>query len=263
MVIILGLGALELTRTATLAHGGQVLLLASLLSFIPFGKPFFAGQWQALRKGRLKSYFPIFRELTGWSLLGVALTEATLNAHAYLVTLIAGPGAFALPALGMLLMRPASLVQSSLPDVERPAMMRALQARDGVRLSKIMRNFQWGLLALLAGSVALAAGILIFWPHLLLVYYRPHDVWMALGFSAAIMLARSVRTPMAVLMQAAGAFKALARLGGWSALASVTSTLALLLTFGPIASLGGILIGDLVILALLWPMARKARLSHG
>ncbi len=107
VIIVIGLGIMEFTRTTTLARGGQLLLLASLLSFLPFGKPFFLGQWQALRKGRLKAYFPIFRELTGWSLLGVALTEATLNAHAYLVTLIAGPGAFALPALGMLLMRPA------------------------------------------------------------------------------------------------------------------------------------------------------------
>jgi O-antigen/teichoic acid export membrane protein len=259
VVIVVGLGALELTKTATLARGGQLLLLASLLSFIPFGRHFFHAQWQALRKGRLKAYLPIFRELTGWSLLGVALTEATLNAHAYLVTLIAGPGAFALPALGMLLMRPASLVQSSLPDLERPAMMRALQAKDGKRLAKIMTHFQWGLLAVLAGSVALAAGILIFWPHLLLVYYTPNDVWLVLGLAAAIMAARSLRTPLAVLLQAAGEFKALARVSGWSALAAVSSTLVLLLAFGASASLAGILIGDLVILACIRPLARRVR----
>jgi O-antigen/teichoic acid export membrane protein len=258
-VIVIGLSALELTGTATLAHGGQLLLLASLLSFLPFGKPFFRAQMQALHKGRLKAYLPIFRELTGWSLLGVALTEATLNAHAYLVTLIAGPGAFALPALGMLLMRPASLVQSSLPDLERPAMMRALQARDGKRLSKILRNFQFGLMAVLIGTVLLAVALLVLWPSLLLVRYQPHDVWIVLGLSAAIMAARSLRTPVAVLLQAAGEFKALARVSGWSALAAVTSTLALLLAFGASASLGGILIGDLVILACIWPLARKAK----
>ena len=64
----------------------------------------------------------IFRDVTRWSLLGVVFTELTVNAHAYLVTFVAGPGTFALLALGMLLMRPASLVQSALPDLERPAM---------------------------------------------------------------------------------------------------------------------------------------------
>jgi len=261
-VILVGLGSMELMKAVTLARGSQVMLLAVVLSFIPFGLPFFAAQWQAVRKGRLKAYLPIFREITGWSLMGVALTEATLNAHAYLVTLIAGPGAFALPALGMLLMRPASLMQSSLPDLERPAMMRAMAAKDGPRLSQILSNFRWALLAVLVGTVALSAAILVIHPHLLLVYYQHDDAWMVLGFCAAIMLVRSVRTPLAVLMQAAGAFKALANLSAWSALAAVSSTLALLLAYGPIASLGGILIGDLVILALLWPMARKVRLAH-
>lgn len=261
-VILVGLGTVELTHTATLAHASQLMLLASALSFIPFGKPFVLGQWRALRGGRLTSYVPIFRELTGWSLLGVALTEATLNAHAYFVTLIAGPGAFALPALGMLLMRPASLVQSSLPDLERPAMMRALKEKDAAKLSRILRSFQGALLAVLAITVAAAAGILIFKPHLLLVYYHPRDVWIVLGFAAAIMLARSLRTPLSVLLQAAGEFKALARVSAWSALAAITSTLALLLSFGASASLGGILIGDIVILACIWPLARKARAAH-
>jgi O-antigen/teichoic acid export membrane protein len=262
-IILTGLGAMELTHTATLASGGQLLLLASLLSFLPFGRSFVLDQFHAIRKGRLKSYAPIFRELTGWSLLGVALTEATLNAHAYLVTLIAGPGAFALPALGMLLMRPASLVQSSLPDLERPAMMRAIAAGDGRKLSKILHHFQWGLMAVLAATVALALAILTFWPHLLLVYYRPHDVMIVLAFAAAIMAARSLRTPLAVLLQAAGEFKLLARISGWSALVSVGSTLALLLSFGPSVSLGGILAGDVVILIAVWAVTRRMKLADG
>ena len=54
----------------------------------------------------------------------------TVNAHAYLVTFISGPGPFALLAVGQMLMRPASLVQSALPDLERPAMTRAIAAKD-------------------------------------------------------------------------------------------------------------------------------------
>jgi O-antigen/teichoic acid export membrane protein len=262
-IILVGLGLMELSKSASLAGGGQLLLLASVLSFLPFGKAFVLEQLGAIRGGRLKSYLPIFRELTGWSVLGVVLTEATLNAHAYLVTLIAGPGAFALPALGMLLMRPASLVQSSLPDLERPAMMRAIAAGNERKLARILRQFQWGLLAALAATVALALAIIIFRPHLLLVYYRPHDVLIVLGFAALIMAARSLRTPPAVLLQAAGEFKLLARISFWSALVSVGSTLALLLAFGPSISMGGILLGDIVILVAVWTVTGRMKLSDG
>ena len=87
-----------------------------------------------------RRYLPIFRDVTRWSLAGAVLTELTVNAHAYLVTFIAGPGAFALLALGMLLMRPASLMQSALTDLERPAMARAIGAKDGKALARIQRT---------------------------------------------------------------------------------------------------------------------------
>lgn len=262
-VILLGLGLMELSRSVSLASGGQLLLLASVLSFVPFGREFLFSQLHAIRKGRLSAYLPIFKDLTGWSLLGVALTEATLNAHAYFVTLIAGPAAFALPALGMLLMRPASLMQSSLPDLERPAMMRAIAENDEKKLSRILRRFQWALLAVLAGTVIAAIAVLTLWPQLLPVHYEMDDVMLVLGFSAAIMAARSLRTPMAVLLQAAGEFKLLARIGAWSALVSVASTLALLLTLGPLTSLGGILAGDITILVTIWMMTRRLKLADG
>ncbi|HEU0096961.1 MAG TPA: hypothetical protein VFQ52_10955, partial [Rhizomicrobium sp.] len=122
------LGALLFIGHMTFAHGSEILLLAAALATLPFGAAFFRDQFAALRAGRLRDYLPVFRDMSRWALLGVALTEITVNAHAYLVTFIAGPGSFALLALGMLLMRPASLVQSSLPDLERPAMARAIAA---------------------------------------------------------------------------------------------------------------------------------------
>ena len=76
---------------------------------------------QAARGRASRSTAPIWRDLTRWSLLGVVLTEMTVNAHAYLVTFISGTQAFALLAVGSLLMRPLSLVLSALPDLERPA----------------------------------------------------------------------------------------------------------------------------------------------
>jgi putative peptidoglycan lipid II flippase len=259
-VVVAGLGVLVLTHRTSLRLGGELLLLAATASLLPFGRDFFRAQWRGLKSGRLRDYIPAFRSVTGWSLMGVALTEATLNAHAYLVTFIAGPGAFALPALGMLLMRPVSLVQSSLPDLERPAMMRAVTARDGARLDRILFHFHAALALVLVGAILLAAALLLFEPRLLLKQgYSLSGAVTAAMLCAAIMAVRSVRTPLGVMLQAAGEFKAMARLSACSALVSIMATLTLLLAFGPVASLGGILLGDLTILAGMKPMAHRAR----
>jgi hypothetical protein len=71
-----------------------------------------------------------------------------------------------------------------------------------------------------------------------------------------IMAVRAWRTPPAVLLQAAGQFKELAGIGTISGAVSVAATLALLLTLGPIASLAGILMGELVILVRVRQMAQ-------
>ena len=71
-----------------------------------------------------------WRDLARWAVIGVVLTEFTANAHAYIVTFVAGPKAFALLAVGALVMRPASLVLSSLPDIERPRMAQKIGAGD-------------------------------------------------------------------------------------------------------------------------------------
>ncbi len=259
-LVVAGTGAMALLHAVSLRGGGIVLLLATMASLAPFGRDFLPRQRAGLTKGRLRDYGAAFRDVTAWSLTGVALTEMTLNAHAYLVTFIAGPGAFALPALGMLLMRPAALVQSALPDLERPVMMRAFAARDGRSMARILRNFHAALTLTVLATATLAAALLAFTPHLLLRQgYGLGDAALAALLSAAIMAARSCRTPDGVLLQAAGQFKALARLSGWSAAISLAATLALLLAFGPLASLAGILMGDLVILAGVRRLARKAR----
>jgi O-antigen/teichoic acid export membrane protein len=262
LLLVGSLGALALTHSVSFALGSEMLLLSALLALAPFGLSFFRTQFAALR-GNPMAYWPIFRDLTRWSLMGVFLTEVTVNAHAYLVTFISGPGAFALLALGMLLMRPASLMQSALPDLERPAMARAIAAKDMTTLARIQRHFAWGLAAAWAGNMLLCAALLAFFPLLILKKdYGLHDVILVATISAVIMAVRTLRTPPAVLLQAAGQFKELARIGTVSGAISVAATLGLLLAFGPIASLGGILLGELVILMRVRSMARDWKLAN-
>lgn len=263
LLLVSGLCVLALTHQMNFMHGSEMLLLATLAALLPFGLDFFRAQFAAL-SGNPAHYWPIFRDLTRWSLLGVFLTEVTVNAHAYLVTFISGASSFALLALGMLLMRPASLMQSALPDLERPAMARAIAAKDMTALARIQRHFTFGLAASWAGNVLLCVVVLGFFPLLVLKKgYALHDVTLVAAISCVIMAIRAWRTPLAVLLQAAGQFKELASIGTISGTLSVAATLILLLAFGPIASLGGILLGELVILVRVYQMARDWKAANG
>jgi hypothetical protein len=263
LILVAGLGAMTLAHKVSFIHGSEMLLASALMALAPFGLGFFRTQLTALG-GNPARYWPIFRDLTRWSLLGVFLTEVTVNAHAYLVTFISGASSFALLALGMLLMRPASLMQSALPDLERPAMARAIAAKDMGALARIQRHFSLGLVATLVGNILLCAVILGFFPLLVLKKgYALHDVTLVAAISCVIMAVRAWRTPLAVLLQAAGQFKELASIGTVSGTLSVAATLILLLAFGPIASLGGILLGELVILLRVRQMARDWTAANG
>jgi hypothetical protein len=262
VLLVGGLGIMALTRQVSFIHGSEMLLLAAVIGLAPFGFEFFRIQFSAMA-GDPRRYWPIFRDLSRWSLVGVALTEITVNAHAYLVTFISGASSFALLALGMLLMRPASLMQSALPDLERPAMSRAIATNDMAQLSRIQRHFTGGLIATWLVNVLLCVTVLAFFPLLVLKKgYALHDVIVVAALSSIIMAVRAWRTPPSVLLQAAGQFKELASIGTISGGLSVFATLVLLLTLGPIASLGGILLGELVILVRVIQMARDWKRSH-
>ncbi len=247
--LICGLAVLALSRHVTLPSGAGILLLAALASFAPLGRKFFAEQFAAVSTGRLRHYGATFRDVTRWSLLGVIFTELTVNAHAYLVTFVAGSGPFALLALGMLLMRPASLVQSALPDLERPVMTRQIAARDWRGLARTRKEFGAGLLAMLLATLLLDAGLLTWFPRLILKKgYSLHDVMIVATISAVIMAIRCLRAPPAVLLQAVGAFRQSAAIALKTSVISLLATLILLLAFGPIASLGGVALGELAFL---------------
>ena len=262
--LIAGMGILLLSHHVGFLPGALMLLAAALAGLLPFGGDFFRAQIAALWQGKLRDYRATFRDLTQWSLFGVILTELTVNAHAYLVTFVSGPGPFALLAVGQILMRPASLVQSALPDLERPRMTRAIAAKESSTLSHLLRDFRVALLAVWLVTVALAAGLLTFAPDMLLKKgYAQHDALLVTLITSLIMLVRSFRTPPATFMQAAGEFKALVGIGVYTSVISIVLTLAFLLTLGPIASLLGILTGEIVILVRLNRMMDEWKTRHG
>ncbi|MEI9995830.1 MAG: hypothetical protein WDM91_14635 [Rhizomicrobium sp.] len=263
VLLVLGLGILYLADRMTMTYAAVVLFGAAAASLLMFDRSYLVKQLAPSAAGRLADYAPVWRDLTRWSLLGVAATELTINAHAYFVTFFSGPGAFALLALGSLLMRPVAVVLSALPDMERPVMAKAIGAGDVARAFQAVKEFRTAAAAVLAGTILLAAALLLWFPSIVLKQgYDAGSAWTILAIWVAIMAIRALRTPDAVFLQAAGEFQTLAAIGMKASVVSLAATLALLLAFGPIASLLGIVAGDLAMTAAILKRRRGWQTAH-
>lgn len=258
VLLVTGLGVLAAAGLLTMPHAAAVLVLATLAAFAPFGTRVAKEFLKAARKPVLAAYRPMWMDVTRWSLLGVAFTELAANAHAYLVTFISGPAAFGLLALGALFMRPAALVLGALPDVDQPVMTRRMATGDVRGALRVVNEFRTAAGAVLAGTVLLA-GVLVTWFPQVLKHYALNDVMVILLFWVAITALRVIRTPEAVFIMANGGYHKLARISGISGLVALGVTLVLLLAFGPIVSLGGVLAGEVVMVAMVFPVTNRWR----
>jgi O-antigen/teichoic acid export membrane protein len=264
MLLMAGLAALVAAHQFTAIHAAEVLLAAAALSVSAFGPNFLVRLFWPGKAGSLTSYGRIWQDITRWSLLGVMLTEMTANAHAYLVTLVSGPAAFALLAVGALLMRPVSLVLTALPDMERPVMARAIVAGDMARAFRSVKEFRTAAGAVWLLTLLLSGALLVWFPHLILKQgYDETQAVVVVAIWGAIQAVRTLRTPESVLLQAAREYRPLAKVGMWSSIVSLAATLVLLLVAGPVASLGGVLIGEMLMTASIFSLSRKWKLAHG
>jgi putative peptidoglycan lipid II flippase len=242
------------------------LILAVCASFglAAFGTEFMAAQTRALFAGSLRGFLPVWKDLARWSLLGVVTTEAASNAHAYLVTFISGPHAFALLAVGALFMRPVTLVMTALPDAERPAMARALAQNKVTQAMRALFQFRMAGIAVLGGTIALAAIVLIWFPKLIVKDgYDFHSIVAVVCMYAVIMAIKVARTPDSVFLQVLGEYKALSSASVRSSVVSVIVVLTLLLTVGPLWSLLGIIAGESVGAHRVFVLMRRWHKSHG
>jgi O-antigen/teichoic acid export membrane protein len=213
--------------------------------------------------GSLRAFAPAWRDLARWSALGVVTTEASANAHAYLVTFIAGPEAFALLAVGALFMRPVSLVLFAIPDAERPAMARAMSQNNVSAAVRTLTQFRMAGLAVLSGAVILSAVIMIWFPQLVMKHgYDKASVVAVIGIWILVMTTRAIRTPESVFLQVVGEYRTLAGASMRASVVSMLATLILLLTCGPVVSLLGILFGELVASQRIFSLTRAWRAQH-
>jgi O-antigen/teichoic acid export membrane protein len=256
-------GALFALQALSILHAAEGMLAAAAVGLAALGRDYLPHILRPARSGSLGAFRPIWRDLARWSVLGVCTTELTVNAHVYLVTFLFGPAAFALLAAGSLLMRPAALILTALPERERPEIARRIGAGHHAEALRAVKEFRTAAGAVWLATVILAGAMLMVFPHLILKHgYDERQILAVLAFWIAISAVRVARTPDSVLLQAAGEFQELAGASLWSSLASLALTLVLALCFGPIASLGGVLLGDLTLTGRILSLSRAWRRAH-
>lgn len=248
---------LHLTGQMGLTGAYLALFVSGFIGLLAFGPAYLLLQFVRVSLRALPEYHPIWRDYVRWSLLGVVTTEATANAHAYIVTLIGGPSAFAPIAASALLIRPVTLAMNALTDFERPSWARLMGAAGNhskVRASSF--QFRMVLLAVWLASLAASVAVLTWAPRLLFpADYSMEVLWTGALLWLGIALIRSIRMPESLLLQAAGEFRTLAFASVISCFVSIAIVSAMVLSGMPLWSLIGILFGEAVIAYGLWQKA--------
>lgn len=256
MLIGIGVGALYPGNALILPFA--TLFAAAVLGVVAFGRRFLKPQFTGFAARDLAGYSEVWRRHSGWSLTGVLTTEATGNAHAYIVTLLAGANAFAPLAAAALLMRPVSVAANALTDFERPQLARLLA--DGRRsdADRAVGFFRLMLILAWLGTVTFALVLMWLAPDILFPPdYARQQLLIGIGLWLAVALVRLMPNPDSVMLQAAGQFRSLASASVVSCGVSIVGVTALLLTAGPVWSILGVLAGEMVFALCVW--IEKAR----
>ncbi|WP_152608665.1 hypothetical protein [Croceibacterium mercuriale] len=237
------------------------LLAGATAGLLPFGRHYLArmGGWRpAVLRESLREYRTIWQGQSRWALLGVMTTEATANAHVYIVTAISGAAAFAPIAASALLLRPVNVAQNALADFERPMLARAIGAGELASIPRSLLVFRLALIGIWLGTIAVGAGLFVWAPDLLFPPAYDLDFLIVAALLWAVFaLLRLLQTPESALLQAAGEFRDLAMASVWSALGSVIAVTGLVLLAGTLWSIGGIVAGAVVYLWWTWRFARR------
>ncbi|WP_419827833.1 hypothetical protein [Sphingomonas sp.] len=258
LVLLAGTAVVALAGPTSAVPAYAALLAGTAAGLLPFGRTYLADQFLRASPRVARAYRPVWRDHARWSLFGVLTTEATANSHAYLVTLLLGPTAFAPVAASQLAIRPINVAVNALTEFERAQMAREIGAGRFDAALAAVRLFRW---VLVATWSAIGLGIvLLLWraPHALYPRsYDLHTLTIATALWMAVAIVRLARTPDNALMQAGGAFRPLAMASAWSSGVSVAAVLALILAGGPVLSILGILGGELLFALFIWRRSRR------
>lgn len=260
-VLFTGIIAFWFTGGVTLQWVFLCQLVGVIFGLFPFGIRYLRRQFVDVSFRTIPSYRSIWVQHSSWSLSGVVTTEATANAHAYIVTLLAGPAAFAPLAATTLIIRPINVVSNALTEFERARMAIALGKRRWTEADHGRFGLRMLLIVAWLGCSAATLALFIYDPFILFPRtFALSDLQFGAAMWLIIVLLRLVRAPESVLLQAAGRFRPLAYASFASCGISVAGATLLLITEGPLLSLLGVLLGEIVFAIGIW--TQMARLSR-
>ena len=258
--VFAGLVVMHVHPTQSLLIPSLVLLISTAASLLPFGRTYLVAQFTRMSLSDLRGYLAVWRSHSMWAVVGVLTTEATANAHAYILTFLSGPGSFAPVAASALIIRPVGVVMNALSEFERPQIARKLATGDARDVGRTMRFFRYILMATWVGTALL--GVVLFKVAPQKLFPPIYSLKVLLTGSVLWMLVagmRQFRTPESVLLQAAGAFRPLANASLLSSVISIVSVIVLFQLFGPIWSIAGILGGETAFAIWVWVQAARYR----
>ena len=258
VALLVGVGIAVIVPAHALQIAYAALLGSVVVGLLPFGARYLSGQFGHFSASAIPHYRPIWRRFSGWSLLGVLTTEATANSHAYIVTAIFGPMAFAPIAASALTVRPVSVAINALTEFERAQMARQVAERRFDEAKASVRHFRLALIAAWVGTVCLVLALLVYAPRL--IFPPKYDLhFLEVGSLLWMLVAgvRMLRVPESALLQAAGQFRPLAFASVISSGVSIVSVVVLLIVGGTLWSIGGILLGELIYAIWIWRQMRR------
>jgi hypothetical protein len=257
VTVVAGLAA-GLVLGVTLPGIGLIVAIAALAGLLPFGAGFVRRHTPYGLGRAFAAYRPVWRDQSAWTLIGVITTEATSNAHSYIVTLMAGPRAFAPIAVGMLFFRPVNVCITALTQLERPRMTRAVARGDQRSAIQAERVFMAALVAIWLVTAAAVAVVLWRFPTVIISpTLDQRTVALAVMFCALLSLVQCIQAPMSVLAQSRRLFRPLAAASAYSCVVGLVGVTAITLTVAPVFSVAGVVVAQLVMMLGIYRLDRR------
>lgn len=246
--IVVGLVLCGWLLGSSLILAGVGLAIAGTAALVPFGAEFLRKHAPTALGQALKTYRPIWKEQSAWTLTGVVSTEATANSHAYIVTAIAGPSGFAPIAIAQLFFRPVAVCVTALTQLERPRMARAIGEGDYAKAITAERHFLMAVIAAWTMTAIAVTVIITEFPHLI---SKPSisfpTVVTGVLLCAVLTLIQCTQAPASVLIQSRGEFKKLAFASVFSSGIGVGGATLMCLLVAPVWSLAGVALAQFVL----------------
>lgn len=232
-------GALDLDAVLLALAAG--LLLAATFELAVLGDVMVPGRF---RLRWFRRYRPVWRGVR-WALCGATTTAVQGQAHGVLISLVAGPAAYAPIAAATVLFAPLRVATTSWLSAALPDLSASVGRGDRAAAGRMLLLPMAGVGLLFVALIGVVAG---FWDGIHARFYggKYDDAPMAaiVAATAAIALVAAVSLVSGAILQARREFKQLAKATVWGALVSTTAVAAILLVFEPAATLAGVLLAE-------------------